>query len=108
MASKKGIDMIGFRVERLIVIERADNTPAGNRAWLCKCDCGNHHTVLGKNLRRGSTKSCGCLRDEKSSKHFTEYNDKKFGMDRARKAKIKKENPEYPFGFIPWPPSLTL
>lgn len=30
--------------------------------WLCICDCGIVTTVLGGNLRSGSTVSCGCHR----------------------------------------------
>lgn len=33
-----------------------------NAYWLCICDCGKEFVALGSNLRRGLTKSCGCLR----------------------------------------------
>jgi hypothetical protein len=33
----------------------------GDLKWYCKCDCGGEKIVLGKNLRNGLTKSCGCL-----------------------------------------------
>ncbi len=29
--------------------------------WLCQCECGNLATVSGISLRKGNTKSCGCL-----------------------------------------------
>lgn len=32
--------------------------------WLCKCECGKEKIVKGSDLTRGTTKSCGCLRDE--------------------------------------------
>jgi hypothetical protein len=33
------------------------------------CSCGNEVKALGGNIRRGLTKSCGCLRDENRIKH---------------------------------------
>lgn len=40
--------------------------------WLFQCDCGNRHTCLLSNVKRGNTKSCGCsisTRPTKKSKH---------------------------------------
>lgn len=37
--------------------------------WLCLCDCGNIYLAQGYLLRRGTTKSCGCLRRESSQKN---------------------------------------
>ena len=33
----------------------------GNAKWLCVCSCGNKIVTVGKNLRNGDTRSCGCL-----------------------------------------------
>jgi len=30
-------------------------------AWICKCDCGKIKTIRGPDLRKGKSKSCGCL-----------------------------------------------
>ena len=49
---------------RLRVLERVENSPSGRIQWICQCECGNIHTVLGNSLRNGGTKSCGCLNDE--------------------------------------------
>lgn len=58
---------IGNRYGRLTVVERAANQ--GTRAqWLCRCDCGTDKVVGGKQLRRGTTTSCGCYRKEVSTK----------------------------------------
>lgn len=36
----------------------------GHGLWLCRCDCGTEFKVLGKSLRTGNTKSCGCFKLE--------------------------------------------
>lgn len=36
----------------------------GNGKWLFKCDCGNEIVASIKNVKRGATKSCGCLKRE--------------------------------------------
>jgi hypothetical protein len=35
--------------------------------WVCECTCGTIRTVVGNNLRRGMTLSCGCYHKEKAS-----------------------------------------
>lgn len=37
----------------------------------CKCECGNEKDVRGADLRNGSSKSCGCLQKEQTSKSNT-------------------------------------
>lgn len=37
--------------------------------WYCKCDCGNIVRVWAKNLKRGETRSCGCLAKEVATIH---------------------------------------
>ena len=54
-------DETGKKYGELTVIKRCYEQENGNGAkWLCKCDCGNMTVVLGGNLRRGTTTSCGC------------------------------------------------
>jgi hypothetical protein len=59
------IDLTGQRFGRLLAKE-----PVGRRGnsktWLCQCDCGNMTEVPSNYLRRGITRSCGCLRREVS------------------------------------------
>jgi len=59
----RAINETGNRYGRLVVLEYAGKR---NRSatWLCRCDCGTEKVVLGDYLRRGNTKSCGCLRKE--------------------------------------------
>lgn len=55
------IDLTGMEFDRLKVI-RADGTnSSGQVVWICKCKCGNTVRVDGASLRRGATRSCGCL-----------------------------------------------
>lgn len=59
-------DLTGQRFGKLTVLRRADAPQDGKSAgdrWLCRCDCGGEATVLGANLVRGHTKSCGCLKE---------------------------------------------
>lgn len=55
----------GDRYARLTIIKEVEKKNK-RRYFLCKCDCGNHREVRMTNLRYGSTKSCGCLRDEQN------------------------------------------
>lgn len=67
----------------LTVIERAENSPDGRARWKCKCKCGNETIVLGKHLRSGNTKSCGCYQKERAAQSNMDRVDtligKKFG-----------------------------
>jgi hypothetical protein len=36
--------------------------------WQCKCACGNFHVVATQPLRKGWSKSCGCLKRETAAK----------------------------------------
>ena len=55
---------IGNKYGVLTVVARGPNTNEGRAQWICECECGNQTVVLGKNLRSGNTKSCGCLKSK--------------------------------------------
>lgn len=62
-------DETGNRYGRLEVIcyhSRSEGKTQHPR-FLCKCDCGNEVVVLGTNLRRNHTTSCGCVHKENTS-----------------------------------------
>lgn len=61
----KIIDLTGQRFGRLTALSRAENSNDRRTRWICRCDCGNEVTVIGRNLRSGATKSCGCFKSEK-------------------------------------------
>lgn len=65
----RAIDMTGRIYGRLKVVSRSGASKSGNAKWLCKCSCGRSTVVEGVELRKGATKSCGCLRREKPIKH---------------------------------------
>lgn len=53
-------DMSGQRFGKLTVIRRDGNCANGLALWLVACDCGEQRSVIGANLRKGVTRSCGC------------------------------------------------
>ena len=57
----KLIDLTNQRFGILTVLSRAENQ-GKTVMWNCRCDCGKQTIVSGNNLRRGHTKSCGCLK----------------------------------------------
>lgn len=52
---------IGQRFGRLIVLRRVGDGKGSQSKWLCRCDCGNEAVAFAGNMRRGKTRSCGCL-----------------------------------------------
>lgn len=52
--------LLGQRFGKLTVA-RLSHVEKGHAYWLCKCDCGGDKTIAANNLKRGHTKSCGCL-----------------------------------------------
>lgn len=45
--------------------------------WLCRCDCGEERKVIASSLTSGRTRSCGCAKNKRNTKHSmhgtTEY-----------------------------------
>ncbi len=68
----KFIDLTGKRFFRWTVIKRVQNDKNNNPQYLCKCDCGNEKIIRGYALKRGASKSCGCLiKDIARTQHTT-------------------------------------
>ena len=62
----KALNLTGNRFDRLTVRLRVPpNSKDGRAVWECECDCGNIVYVRADSLRKGNTRSCGCLRNEK-------------------------------------------
>lgn len=61
-------DLTGMQFGRLTVTARAGQRN-GKALWLCRCACGQDHTLKGEYLRRGKSRSCGCFqRDDLASR----------------------------------------
>ena len=64
--------MIGLRYARLTVLSLAgiDN---GRGMILCRCECGAEKVIEARRVRKGLTKSCGCLSREMSKARYLQY-----------------------------------
>jgi hypothetical protein len=94
------IDMTGWIMSehgvpdsKLIVIRRVEDkiTPNGcvKPQWLCECMCEQHNQLIttGERIRNGISKSCGCLKIEKSIERIKEV--------QHISAELKKKYNEY-------------
>lgn len=70
-------DLTGKKFGKLTVLERTENK--GKRTmWLCKCECGIIKPVAAADLKRGSSKTCGCgIYD--GAKRYTDLTGQRFG-----------------------------
>lgn len=74
------INIAGQRFERLVAIEDVGRNKHKQVIWLCKCDCGNEIEVTTASLRKGHTRSCGCLQKEAARENTSkELTGKRFG-----------------------------
>lgn len=70
----KCISLIGQKFGRLTVIGQTENyiSRSGKQhtAWECICSCTNRTKciVIGNNLTKGNTRSCGCIKKEAASR----------------------------------------
>ena len=96
---KRHRDLTGKTFGRLKVLRYC-----GNMLWECQCNCNEHNIVkiTSGNLMNGSTKSCGCLKNESRNskeeyldvinKYIEKYNDKPYVDDVAKILKLHREN----------------
>lgn len=63
----------------------------GQLMWLCDCSCGRWKVIRGHDLRNGKAQSCGCLSQERRTKHgmegTSEYHTWQGLLDRCRNPK---------------------
>ena len=59
--------MIGRVFNRLTVEKATDRrTPSQEMIYQCRCACGKEVFIRGSSLKTGGSRSCGCLRNERS------------------------------------------
>ncbi len=66
------LDLAGQVFHRLTVISEAGRSTDKKVTWHCECSCGNKVIVVSNHLRRGTTRSCGCLQKEALSRTISE------------------------------------
>ena len=96
MSGKGGqiVSMTGRRFGRWQVVSFS-HLGSGGARWLCLCDCGTSMVVNGSNLRRGLTKSCGCLKVETAGVQSRTHGKSNAPEYRSRAAMIQRcSNPE--------------
>ncbi|WP_417444603.1 hypothetical protein [Joostella sp.] len=61
------MEMIGKKFNRLTIISFIGIDNYRNKVWKCVCVCGNYTKASTTSLKKGNTKSCGCLQKEKAA-----------------------------------------
>jgi len=59
-------DLTGNKYGRWTVLKLSEKKYRSMIMWLCKCECGVEREIIGNNLVRGISKSCGCLKIERT------------------------------------------
>jgi hypothetical protein len=59
------VNIVGARYGRLLVLSRSGSR-SGHALWRCRCDCGTIIEATANCMRRGHTRSCGCVRREQA------------------------------------------
>lgn len=67
------VDISGKKFGRLTVLNREGSDNNKNAMWKCICECGTEVNVIGSNLRRGRTISCGCFIKEVTKARSTKH-----------------------------------
>lgn len=62
-------NLSGERFGRLVVTKFVGRSRHKKIIFECVCDCGKSVAVIGDSLKRGLTKSCGCLQREATRTH---------------------------------------
>jgi hypothetical protein len=63
MRGENKVDMVGQKFGRLLILSAAKSRH-GRAYWNCVCDCGKLCKAMGRWVRQGKKRSCGCLQRE--------------------------------------------
>src|SRR4051812_11064033 len=58
----KKLELLGQKINMLTEVEYAGTDKNQNSTWRCICECGNEIIAVGKQIKIGNTKSCGCYK----------------------------------------------
>ena len=73
-------DLTGKRFGRWTVLHRVPNQN-NCTTWRCRCDCGTERDVFANSLLNGTSKSCGCYKDQRAHDlNFIDLTGQRFGM----------------------------
>ena len=59
-------NLLNQKFGKLLVISEAEYIKNTRVKWLCQCECDNFKIVTTRELKKGDTKSCGCLHKQSS------------------------------------------
>ncbi len=82
LAVPPATDLTGMRFDRWLVV-RLHEQKGWHKVWWCRCDCGCEKAVYGISLRKGDSRSCGCLQRETVIRTATSH-----GRSRSREYAI--------------------
>jgi hypothetical protein len=74
------LDLTNKKFNRLTVDSFVGRDNFRDSVWSCVCDCGNIVEVTGGNLKKGNTKSCGCLKKEVKNEHKIKHGHTQHGV----------------------------
>lgn len=63
-------NLTGEKFGRLTVLGLSERKSGRKSFWVCECTCGKTLEVRSDMLKRGNTKSCGCLKKEQDIKNL--------------------------------------
>ncbi len=69
---KNWVNLVGKKFGRLRVLKYCGSVKWQSK-WLCRCDCGKEVEIFSHSLNSENTKSCGCLKIEKTIERSTKH-----------------------------------